>query len=170
MGFGRFGERVAKTPMRLFPPSRGGRTVGDQSPPSKPENCHKSHMCEYLSRYIAIFRLENDFSAQLLYNSALPRQPEFFGKIGIYFRYRAHYPSPPDDVSDEEGGSGDELSEDEEDGVSGCEVEVSDEVSDGVDDEDVFSDEVTVDDDPEEDGAELLEDGDEEEDSADEEL
>ena len=62
-------------------------------------------------------------------------------------------------MSDEAGGSGDELSEDEEDGVSGCEVEVSDEVSDGVDDEDVFSDEVTVDDDPEEDGAELLEDG-----------
>ena len=73
-------------------------------------------------------------------------------------------------MSDEEGGSGDELSEDEEDEVSGCEVEVSDEVSDGVDDEDVFSDEVTVDDDPEEDGAELLEDDDEEEDAADEEL
>ena len=59
-------------------------------------------------------------------------------------------------------GSVDELS-DEDDGVSGCEVEVSDDVSDGVDDEDVFSDEVTVDDDPEEDGAELLEDGDDEE-------
>ena len=73
-------------------------------------------------------------------------------------------------MSDEAGGSNDEPSEDEEDGVSGCEVEVSDEVSDGVDDEDVFSDEVTVDDDPEEDGAELLEDGDDEEDAADEEL
>ena len=66
-------------------------------------------------------------------------------------------------------GSVDELS-DEDDGVSGCEVEVSDDVSDGVDDEDVFSDEVTVDDDPEEDGTELLEDGDDEEDSADDEL
>ena len=66
-------------------------------------------------------------------------------------------------------GSVDELS-DEDDGVSGCEVEVSDDVSDGVDDEDVFSDEVTVDDDPEEDGTELLEDGDDEEDAADEEL
>ena len=62
-------------------------------------------------------------------------------------------------------GSVDELS-DEDDGVSGCEVEVSD----GVDDEDVFSDEVTVDDDPEEDGAELLEDDADEEDAADEEL
>lgn len=66
-------------------------------------------------------------------------------------------------------GSVDELS-DEDDGVSGCEVEVSDDVSDGVDDEDVFSDEVTVDDDPEEDGAELLEDDADEEDAADEEL
>ncbi len=66
-------------------------------------------------------------------------------------------------------GSVDELS-DEDDGVSGCEVEVSDDVSDGVDDEDVFSDEVTVDDDPEEDGAELLEDDAGEEDAADEEL
>ena len=64
-------------------------------------------------------------------------------------------------------GSVDELS-DEDDGVSGCEVEVSDDVSDGVDDEDVFSDEVTVDDDPEEDGAELLEDDADEEDAADE--
>ena len=47
---------------------------------------------------------------------------------------------------------------------------MSDDVSDGVDDEDVFSDEVTVDDDPEEDGAELLEDDADEEDAADEEL
>lgn len=30
MGFGRKGERVAKTPIRVLPPSRGGRTVGDQ--------------------------------------------------------------------------------------------------------------------------------------------
>ena len=30
MGFGRKGERVANTPMRTLPPSRGGRTVGDQ--------------------------------------------------------------------------------------------------------------------------------------------
>ena len=30
IGLGRKGERVAKTPMRRLPPSRGGRTVGDQ--------------------------------------------------------------------------------------------------------------------------------------------
>ena len=31
MLFGRNGERVAKTPTRLLPPSLGGRTVGDHS-------------------------------------------------------------------------------------------------------------------------------------------
>ena len=30
IGFGRKGERVAKTPIRTFPPNRGGLTVGDQ--------------------------------------------------------------------------------------------------------------------------------------------
>ena len=30
MALGRKGERVAKTPRRLFPPNLGGRTVGDQ--------------------------------------------------------------------------------------------------------------------------------------------
>ena len=30
MALGRKGERVANTPMRRLPPSRGGRTVGDQ--------------------------------------------------------------------------------------------------------------------------------------------
>ncbi len=30
MAFGLNGERVAKTPTLLFPPSRGGLTVGDQ--------------------------------------------------------------------------------------------------------------------------------------------
>ena len=30
IGFGRKGERVANTPSRVLPPSRGGRTVGDQ--------------------------------------------------------------------------------------------------------------------------------------------
>ena len=30
IGLGRKGERVANTPIRLLPPKRGGRTVGDQ--------------------------------------------------------------------------------------------------------------------------------------------
>ena len=122
-------------------------------------------------RNIAVFGLEYYFSAQLLYKSALPRQPEFFGKIGVNFRYRPHYPSPPAGVSEDGGvGSADELSEDDdgvsdadEDGVDGVLEEGEDEEEDGL------SDEVTVEDDPEEDGAELPEEADEE-DAADEEL
>ena len=39
MELGRKGERVANTPIRVLPPSRGGRTVGDQSPRLAAENC-----------------------------------------------------------------------------------------------------------------------------------
>ena len=31
MGFGRNGDRLAKTPTRVLPPSLGGRTVGNQN-------------------------------------------------------------------------------------------------------------------------------------------
>ena len=46
---GRKGDRVANTPMRVLPPSRGGRTVGRQLVPSCPacttvENCHTSQI------------------------------------------------------------------------------------------------------------------------------
>ena len=43
-GLGRNGDRVAKTPIRVLPPSRGGRTVGDQLSRTAPENCHTSQM------------------------------------------------------------------------------------------------------------------------------
>ena len=46
-GFGRKGERVANTPIRVFPPSLGGLTVGDQSVRSALENFQISHRCEY---------------------------------------------------------------------------------------------------------------------------
>ena len=46
MGFGRNGERVAKTPIRSFPPSRGGRTVGDQVERAAFEKTQISHRCE----------------------------------------------------------------------------------------------------------------------------
>ena len=42
MGLGRKGERVANTPMRAFPPRRGGRTVGDQFSRTAWENCQMS--------------------------------------------------------------------------------------------------------------------------------
>ena len=41
---GRKGERVAKTPMRVLPPRRGGRTVGDQSSRMFSENPQMSQM------------------------------------------------------------------------------------------------------------------------------
>ena len=50
MGLGRKGERVAKTPIRAFPPSRGGRTVGDQVVRFASENSQISQRWEYSSR------------------------------------------------------------------------------------------------------------------------
>ena len=43
---GRKGERVANTPIRVLPPSRGGRTVGDQPWRTASENCQMSHRWE----------------------------------------------------------------------------------------------------------------------------
>ena len=45
-GLGRKGERVANTPSRTFPPSRGGRTVGDQLSRRAWENSQMSHRWE----------------------------------------------------------------------------------------------------------------------------
>ena len=47
---GRKGERVANTPIRVLPPSLGGRTVGDQSSLTASENCQISQMWEKPSR------------------------------------------------------------------------------------------------------------------------
>ena len=46
MGLGRKGARVANTPMRTLPPSRGGRTVGDHFSRTDCENCQISQMWE----------------------------------------------------------------------------------------------------------------------------
>ena len=46
IAFGRKGERVAKTPTRLFPPRRGGRTVGDQVSRCALSKLQISHRCE----------------------------------------------------------------------------------------------------------------------------
>lgn len=43
MGLGRNGDLVANTPMRVLPPSLGGRTVGDHSARSQAENPQISH-------------------------------------------------------------------------------------------------------------------------------
>ena len=46
MGLGRKGDRVAKTPIRVLPPSRGGSTVGDQVSRMASEKIHRSHRWE----------------------------------------------------------------------------------------------------------------------------
>ena len=46
IGFGLYGERVANTPMRLFPPRRGGFTIGDQRSAFTSLKPHMSHICE----------------------------------------------------------------------------------------------------------------------------
>lgn len=46
MGLGLKGERVANTPLRTLPPSRGGRTVGDQVSLWASENSQISQRCE----------------------------------------------------------------------------------------------------------------------------
>ena len=46
IGFGRNGDLVANTPHRLFPPSRGGRTVGRQSSCCARSNSQSSHRWE----------------------------------------------------------------------------------------------------------------------------
>lgn len=43
IGFGRNGERVAKTPTRVLPPSFGGATVGENFPSSMRSKCQRSH-------------------------------------------------------------------------------------------------------------------------------
>ena len=49
IGFGRKGERVAKTPFLMLPPSRGGRTVGDQVSLTDSENSQISQIWENFS-------------------------------------------------------------------------------------------------------------------------
>ena len=46
MALGRKGERVANTPIRVLPPSLGGRTVGDQCSRTAWENCQISQRWE----------------------------------------------------------------------------------------------------------------------------
>ena len=59
--FGLYGERVAKTPVRLLPPSFGGLTVGVHSPRFS-ENPHISHRCENASISLIIFSSLKDSS------------------------------------------------------------------------------------------------------------
>ena len=77
-GLGLKGERVAKTPSRLFPPSLGGRTVGDQSSLTDSLNCHISHICEKSSspRRASAVRY---FSSKTILDITLSQRPLCLG-------------------------------------------------------------------------------------------
>ena len=83
MGLGRKGDRVAKTPMRVLPPSRGGRTVGDQACPDRPGNTpQQPDVGKALQAPAGRPRFRNSGSnttraLQLLHQAALPGDAEF---------------------------------------------------------------------------------------------
>ena len=72
MGFGRNGERVAKTPMRVLPPSRGGRTVGEKPSRSLSENSQISHRCETPSLPRRASGVSHGGSSTTIYRSGTP--------------------------------------------------------------------------------------------------
>ena len=59
MGLGRCGEREAKTPTRVLPPRRGGRTVGEEL---VAEDCHIIHIKSNPSRPLIASGVRKGFS------------------------------------------------------------------------------------------------------------
>ena len=85
MGLGRKGERVANTPKRAFPPSLGGRTVGDQGFPLALENSQISHRWENPSspRKALSWRYSGSNTIRAVSSSTRPLcrgMPNFSGK------------------------------------------------------------------------------------------
>ena len=83
--FGRKGERVANTPSRVFPPRRGGRTVGDQSSRTFSENCHISHrwLKSSIPRSASSLRYSGSKTIRLSSSLTIPAcrgMPNFVGK------------------------------------------------------------------------------------------
>lgn len=60
MGLGRYGARVAKTPIRWFPPNLGGRTVGDHS------------LCRFAEKFQIIQMWENPSSPRIMSGFEIP--------------------------------------------------------------------------------------------------
>ena len=82
---GRNGERVANTPIRVLPPRRGGRTVGDQVSRTAPENCHTSQMwlkssSPRTASGVAVLRGEDDLAPQAVHQPALARDAKLGGE------------------------------------------------------------------------------------------
>ena len=57
---------MAKTPIRVFPPSRGGRTVGDQPCRTASENCQMIHRWEKSSMPRSASALRNSGSKTMV--------------------------------------------------------------------------------------------------------
>ena len=85
IGFGLNGDLVAKTPRRMFPPSLGGRTVGQTFLFSLSENPQRSHRCENPSIPRIKSGSRNSFSNIILPRNSGTRplclgMPNFSGK------------------------------------------------------------------------------------------
>lgn len=104
---GRKGERVAKTPRRVLPPKRGGRTVRDSSLylrilssitsfikklPNQPNIIKVLKSSDSLS--LAEWRLKNNTTRQLADESALPGNAEFRLQRRFELGYRTNFHRP----------------------------------------------------------------------------
>lgn len=88
MGLGRKGERVANTPMRVLPPRRGGRTVGDPAfphgfgkLPQQPDVGIPLQAAQGVG--IAVVRLKYDGGCQRVNQTALAGNTEFRGEVAV---------------------------------------------------------------------------------------
>ena len=107
IGFGLNGERVAKTPMRTFPPRRGGRTMGCHSPSRRTHRRRpfirhgfgKAPYQPYVRKSLepahglrlTVFRLKHYLALYVGRNSALTRYSEFCVKGRVYSCYYFHF-------------------------------------------------------------------------------
>ena len=88
MGLGRKGERVAKTPMRALPPSRGGRTVGGtllpDCPVKHPDQPDVGKLFQSPQGIrIPVSRFKYNVGLQFLHQTALAGNAELFGKFTV---------------------------------------------------------------------------------------
>ena len=100
MELGRKGDLVAKTPFLTFPPSLGGRTVGDhfvlfasENSPDQPDITKLLQTTAGI--HIAIFRFEYDSRFKRPYTATLPGNTEFWlENYFLYVRLEPLYYSP----------------------------------------------------------------------------
>ena len=85
---GRKGERVAKTPRRVLPPRRGGRTVGDQSSrtalgklPDQPDVGKALQAAQGLLAPVFLFK--NHAALERLHEARLAGHAEFLAQLAL---------------------------------------------------------------------------------------